>query len=67
MVTFRTKCSQENMCDSCDWGIAECTQVNLIYGDGIGEDNIIECDQYSGSEYQEEDEYQPNAGEGSLS
>ena len=54
MKTFKTNDNQVNMCDTCQWCISECCAVNIKFGDGLGGDNIIECDQYSGSEYEEE-------------
>ena len=54
MGKVKTNDSKENLCDSCDWCFADCCAKNFKYGDGEGNDNIIECDQYSGSEYKEE-------------
>ena len=56
MTTYKTNCDQENMCESCDWCFAECCAENFKYGEGYGQDNIIECDSYSGSEYEGEDD-----------
>jgi hypothetical protein len=52
MTYFRTENNLENLCDSCQWHVAECCGVDLEYGDGEGLDNITGCDQYSGSEYE---------------
>ena len=45
-------CKLKNLCDSCEWGFAECcaTEDDYEFGEGVGNDNIIECEQYSGTE-----------------
>lgn len=35
-----------NLCDSCIYSIPECELGEIKYGDGFGNDNIIECSQY---------------------
>lgn len=35
-----------NLCDSCLNQPPECTPNNIIYGDGVGDDNIAACDIY---------------------
>ena len=51
---FKANCSTENMCDTCEWGFEECcaSQDSIEFGNGQGNDNIIQCDSYSGSEYE---------------
>ena len=43
----------ENLCDNCDYSkeFPHCPSANLIFGKGIGNDNIIKCDgwKYSGT------------------
>lgn len=43
---------KENLCDTCDYCIAECGG-EVEFGTGDGSDNVIECDSYSGSEAKE--------------
>ena len=35
-----------NLCDDCDYNIAECISGKIVFGDGVGDDNIIECETY---------------------
>jgi len=38
-----TKSKQDNLCNYCQNNIATC-QTHIEFGDGIGNDNVIECD-----------------------
>ena len=44
MKTYKTKLSTDNLCDSCDFEIIYCSCQKTEFGDGIGNDNVIECD-----------------------
>ena len=35
-----------NLCDNCDNNFANCKAKNIIFGTGIGNDNIIACEKY---------------------
>jgi len=35
-----------NLCDNCIYCIADCNG-QITFGDGIGDDNVIECDQHT--------------------
>jgi len=48
---IKTNDNEANLCDSCGWGFAECCAKNYKFGEGHGGDNVVECDQYSGTEY----------------
>lgn len=43
---MKAKESTYNMCDSCELCIAYCDQ-EVIFGNGVGEDNVIDCSGYS--------------------
>lgn len=38
----------ENLCDSCSLNIIDCpiNKHDIVFGDGIGNDNVIECQVY---------------------
>jgi ferredoxin len=46
----------DNLCDSCEYCVSYCEPEHVLFGQGHGNDNVIECDQYSGTEgeYKEE-------------
>jgi len=46
------KNSKKNICDTCRYCIADCKAENIIYGDGIGNNNVIACDGYIRDETQ---------------
>ena len=48
MRIYRTSDSTENLCDTCPKCIADCDGKSLEFGDGIGNDNVIQCDAYTG-------------------
>ena len=48
MRIWRTNDSTENLCDTCPMCIADCDGESLEFGDGTGNDNVIQCDAYSG-------------------
>ena len=36
-----------NLCDSCEWEYPDCpTHRNIVFGTGVGGDNICACDEY---------------------
>lgn len=35
-----------NLCATCTKEIPECNSVKIEFGDGVGNDNVIECDTY---------------------
>lgn len=35
-----------HLCDSCIYWVPECNPERIEYGDGFGDDNVIECSQY---------------------
>jgi hypothetical protein len=35
-----------NLCDTCIHTIPTCLNDNIKFGDGLGNDNVIECDGY---------------------
>ena len=42
-----TESSKDNLCDYCKLHIPTCPKANHIkFGDGIGNDNVIECSEY---------------------
>ena len=45
MTKFICKNTELNLCDSCDFCIAYCNQ-DVKFGNGIGNDNVIECNGY---------------------
>jgi len=46
VVVTKAKNSKENLCDTCWFCIADCKQTQVKFGDGLGNDNIIECSGY---------------------
>ena len=42
MKTFRSSDSTLNLCDYCGFCIPDCNQ-EVEFGDGVGEDNVIQC------------------------
>lgn len=38
--------SNYNMCDFCKNTFAECEAKGVVYGDGIGNDNVVKCNSY---------------------
>jgi len=49
MSTYKAIDSTTNMCDYCTNNYPACvveSDVNTLFGDGIGEDNIIQCDAF---------------------
>ncbi len=36
-----------NMCSICNYDFATCEAKNIIYGTGIGKDNIVACDKFA--------------------
>ena len=38
--------STDNLCDSCALCFADCPSENVVFGNGIGDDNVIECDSF---------------------
>ncbi len=38
--------NEVNLCDSCCNDLPECLQDNIIFGTGIGNDNIAACSSY---------------------
>ena len=49
---MKAKNSKDNLCDSCELKgqIPECFNDDLEFGDGRGNDNIIECKNYIGDD-----------------
>lgn len=43
---MKANSSKENLCDTCQKCIADCNADNIEFGDGVGNDNVIECDEY---------------------
>ena len=41
-----TESTIQNLCDNCFYEIAECEAKNVKFGNGLGDDNVIECDTY---------------------
>lgn len=46
MKTFICKDKTENLCETCGFCIPVCDQ-DVEFGNGIGNDNVIECSGYS--------------------
>jgi len=53
---MKTKDTKENLCDTCIVvsGIPDCIDKDAEFGNGIGNDNVIKCDNYNNPERQEE-------------
>jgi hypothetical protein len=45
---YETKDTKRNLCNSCKHCFADCpaTPDDIIFGDGIGNDNVYECDRW---------------------
>lgn len=43
------KDSTANLCDSCVWTMSDCEPDHVEFGDGFGNDNVIECSVYDSS------------------
>lgn len=39
--------TKQNLCDTCSDHPAECESVQIEFGDGVGNDNVISCGQYN--------------------
>ena len=37
----------KNLCDTCAFCVATCPAVEIVFGDGAGKDNVVECDAYT--------------------
>jgi hypothetical protein len=47
MRVVGTESTKDNLCDYCQLHIATCPKANhLKFGDGIGNDNVIECSEF---------------------
>ena len=46
MKTWKTKSSKDNLCKYCTNKIPTCLTDNIKFGDGVGNDNIIECSEF---------------------
>lgn len=47
MRVFKSEDTKLNMCDFCLHSFNSCPKANHIkFGDGIGNDNVIECSEY---------------------
>ena len=44
-VTISKK-TTDNLCDNCLKEFATCKQAHIKFGNGIGNDNVIECSEY---------------------
>lgn len=45
MAKYVCKNQSDNLCDTCEFSIADCMQL-VEFGNGIGNDNVVECDGY---------------------
>jgi hypothetical protein len=45
---YKAKDTKRNLCSSCKHSFAECsaTTDDIVFGDGVGNDNVYECDKY---------------------
>ena len=43
---MKTADSKENLCDTCGACFADCDATEVLFGDGVGDDNVVECDAY---------------------
>lgn len=43
---MKAKSSKDNLCDTCRKCIADCDAKDIEFGDGVGNDNIVECGEY---------------------
>ena len=47
LVDFIENLTKElNLCDLCKNEFSTCKPVNIIFGNGFGNDNVIKCDSY---------------------
>ncbi len=47
MRAIKTKSTKDNLCNYCQLHISTCPKANhLKFGDGIGNDNVIECSEF---------------------
>ena len=48
MRVIKTKTTIDNLCDYCSLHPATCPKAtHIVFGNGIGNDNIIECSEFS--------------------
>lgn len=40
---MKTKDSKQNLCDSCQYCQPTCEAIGIKFGDGVGNDNVVEC------------------------
>jgi len=45
--TFKIKNRQDNLCSYCEFCFADCSPSHILFGDGLGNDNVIECDVFT--------------------
>lgn len=45
---YRTKSTKDNLCSTCGSHIPDCQPNDLVFGDGVGNDNVIACELYNG-------------------
>jgi hypothetical protein len=47
MRAIKTKSTKDHLCEYCQLDFATCPKANHIkFGDGIGNDNVIECSEF---------------------
>ena len=46
-VFVSLKNKRNNLCDSCNNCFADCKSEDLVFGNGVGNDNVIVCDAYA--------------------
>ena len=52
MRIIKTKCTKDNLCKYCSNDFATCPKANhIVFGDGVGNDNVIECSEFSPISY----------------
>lgn len=44
---MRAHCEKIHLCDSCAYQYPNCYTENVTFGNGKGNDNVIECDAYN--------------------
>lgn len=47
---MKAHCKKLNLCDSCIHHVAECGANNITFGDGKGNDNVIDCDCFNNAD-----------------
>ena len=47
MTHVKAKNSKIHLCNLCDDDFARC-KGNVVFGEAIGDDNVIECDEFDG-------------------